>query len=68
MTEKLLLWTGERWIISLSKNENAQSLYEQNMQKKSAKLEEFKKSDFSKKIEEAFPDIKLIDIQEDNDD
>ena len=68
LTEKLLLWTGERWIISLSKNENAQSLYEQNMQKKSAKLEEFKKSDFSKKIEEAFPDIKLIDIQEDNDD
>ena len=54
MTEKLLLWTGERWIISLSKNENAQSLYEQNMQKKSAKLEEFKKSDFSKKYEEAF--------------
>ncbi len=68
LTEKLLLWTGERWIISLSKNENAKSLYEQNMQKKSAKLEEFKKSDFSKKIEEAFPDIKLIDIQEDNDD
>ena len=68
LTEKLLLWTGERWIISLSKNENAQSLYEQNMQKKSEKLEEFKKSDFSKKIEEAFPDIKLIDIQEDNDD
>ena len=68
MTEKLLLWTGERWIISLSKNENAQSLYEQNMQKKSVKLEEFKKSDFSKKIEEAFPDIELIDIREDNDD
>tara|TARA_Y100001970_G_scaffold286037_1_gene407224 strand:+ start:717 stop:2402 length:1686 start_codon:yes stop_codon:yes gene_type:complete len=68
LTEKLLLWTGERWIISLSKNENAQSLYEQNMQKKSVQLEEFKKSDFSKKIEEAFPDIKLIDIQEDNDD
>ena len=38
------------------------------MQKKSAKLEEFKNSNFSQKIEKAFPDIKLIDIQEDNDD
>ncbi len=68
LTEKLLLWTGERWIISLSKNDKAKSLYEQNMHKKSSQLEEFKNSDFSKKIEEAFPDIKLIDIQEENDD
>ncbi len=68
LTEKLLLWTGERWIISLSKNDNAKSLYEQNMQRKLSKVEEFKKSDFSKKIEEAFPDIELIDIREDNDD
>ena len=35
LTEKLLLWTGERWIISLSKNSNAKSIYEQNMEKKS---------------------------------
>ena len=28
LTEKLLLWTGERWIISLSKNSNAKSVYE----------------------------------------
>ena len=31
LTEKLLLWTGERWIISLSKNSDAKSIYEQNM-------------------------------------
>ena len=30
LTEKLLLWTGERWIISLSKNTIAKSVYEKN--------------------------------------
>jgi len=68
LTEKLLRWTGERWIISLSKNEKVKSLYEQNMEKKSSKLEEFQKSDIAKKMENAFPDIKLIDIQEVSDD
>ena len=68
LTEKLLLWTGERWIISLSKNNDAKSIYEKNMEKKSSKLEEFKKSDLARKIAEAFPDAKLIDIQEENND
>ncbi len=68
LTEKLLLWTGERWIISLSKNNDAKSVYEQNMEKKSSKLKEFEKSDLAKEIHEAFPDAELIDIQEDNND
>ena len=68
LTEKLLLWTGERWIISLSKNSNAKSIYEQNVEKKSSKLEEFKKSDLALQIEEAFPDAELINIQEENND
>ncbi len=66
LTEKLLLWTGERWIISLSKNNDAKSIYEKNMEKKSFKLQEFKKSDLASQIEEAFPDAKLVDIQEEN--
>jgi DNA polymerase-3 subunit gamma/tau len=68
LTEKLLLWTGERWIISLSKNSNAKSIYEQNMEKKSFKFKEFEKSDLAKQIKESFPDAELIDIQEDNND
>ena len=44
MTEKLLQWTGERWIISLSKNNNAKSIYEQNVDNKNIKIEEFEKS------------------------
>ena len=43
LTDKLLLWTGERWIISLSKNTEAKSIYEKNLENKSNKIEEFKK-------------------------
>ena len=68
LAEKLLLWTGERWIISLSKNNDAKSVYEQSMENKSNKLEEFKKSDLAKQMEKAFPDAKLIDIQEEDND
>ena len=68
LTEKLLLWTGERWMISLSKNNDAKSLYEKNIEHKSYKLAEFKKSDLAKQMKEAFPDAKLVDIQEENND
>ena len=68
LTEKLLLWTGERWIISLSKNNDAKSIYEKNMEKKSSKLEEFKNSDLARQIEKAFPDARIIDIREENND
>ena len=67
LTEKLLLWTGERWIISLSKNHDAKSIYEQNIEKQSSKLEDFKKSDLAKEMEEAFPDAKLLKILEEGD-
>ncbi len=64
LTEKLLLWTGERWIISLSKNANAKSIYEKNQEDRSNKIEEFKKSKTAHDIQKAFPDAKLIDLSE----
>ncbi len=64
LTEKLLLWTGERWVISLSKNSDVKSIYEQNMEQKSSELSEFKKSELASQIKEAFPDAKLVDIKE----
>ena len=68
LTEKLLLWTGERWIISLSKNTEAKSIYEKTIEKKSSKIEDFKKSQLAKRIEDAFPDASLLDIQGDKND
>ena len=65
LTEKLLEWTGERWIISLSKNTEAKSVYEKNVEAKNNFIDEFKKGKIAKEIETAFPDAKLIDIEED---
>ncbi len=65
LTDKLLGWTGERWIISLSKNLNAKSIYEKNLENMDIKIDEFKKSKIAKDIETAFPDAKLVDIKED---
>ena len=65
LTEKLLEWTGERWIISLSKNSEAKSVYEKSIEAKNNFIDEFKKGKTAKEIETAFPDAKLIDIEED---
>ena len=62
LTEKLLQWTGERWIISLSKNTDAKSIYEKNLENKKDQIEEFKKSEVSERIQAIFPDAKLINI------
>jgi DNA polymerase-3 subunit gamma/tau len=64
LTEKLLSWTGERWIISLSKNNNVKSIYEKNQEEKNIMIEEFKKSKVAKDIQKVFPDAKLIDLTE----
>ena len=64
LTEKLLLWTGDRWIITLSKNAYAKSIYEKNQEDKSNKIEEFKTSKTAKDIQKFFPDAKLIELKQ----
>ena len=64
LTEKLLHWTGERWIISLSKNSEAKSVYEKNLENKKNEMIKFKNSKIAKEIEAAFPDAKLIEIKD----
>jgi len=66
LTEKLLLWTGERWIISLSKNMDAKSVYEKNLENKTNQMDEFKKSKIAQEIKKNFPDAKLIDIKKED--
>ncbi len=64
LSEKLLSWTGDRWIITLSKNVNAKSIYEKSLENKSNMIEEFEKSKEALDIQKAFPDAKLIDLIE----
>ena len=64
LTEKLLQWTNERWIISLSKNTEAKSIFEKNLETKKKQIDNFKNSETAKKIKKAFPDAELIDLQD----
>ena len=67
LTEKLLKWTGERWIISLSKEQGEETIYEKNLANKKSKLSQEMNSDIVKDFLAAFPDAKLTDVSEDND-
>jgi DNA polymerase III subunit gamma/tau len=67
LTEKLLKWTGERWIISLSKQEGEQTVYEKNLANKKDKLAKEVNSQVVKDFLSVFPDAKLVDIKEDDD-
>jgi DNA polymerase-3 subunit gamma/tau len=67
LTEKLLKWTGERWIISLSKEQGEETIYEKNLTNKKEKLSKEMNSQAVKDFLNAFPDAKLVDVTEDND-
>ena len=66
LTDKLLVWTGERWIISLSKNTGSKTFYEKKLDEQSSKIFKAKNTDAAKKFLSAFPDAKLIDIKEED--
>ena len=68
LTEKLLKWTGERWIISLSKEEGEKTVYEKTLSDKKNKLAEANNSEIVKSVLSAFPDARLIDVTENSDD
>ncbi len=64
LSEKLFQWTGDRWIISLSKNTEAKSIYEKNQENQKNEIEEFQKSKIAEEFENAFPDAELLEITE----
>ena len=67
LTEKLLKWTGERWIISLGKDQGEKTFYEKNLTDKKNKLEKEMNSDLVKDFVSAFPGTKLINVTEEED-
>ncbi len=62
LTSKLLEWTGERWIITLSKTEGDISFKEKFKKEKDNEIENIKKSKLYSNLKDKFSDIKLIDI------
>tara|TARA_B100000780_G_scaffold254638_1_gene202881 strand:- start:329 stop:2008 length:1680 start_codon:yes stop_codon:yes gene_type:complete len=67
LTERLLKWTGERWIITLSKDQGEKTFYEKNIANKEKKLKKEMNSDLVKDFVLAFPDAKLISVTEEED-
>ena len=66
LTTKLHDWTGERWIITLSKTKGEISLKEKLKKAKSEEIENLKKSKLFSDLKEKFIDIKLVDIKNKN--
>ena len=63
LSSKLYEWTGNRWIITLSKKKGKPSIKENEKNFKKNLLEKNKKKPIYKKILETFPDAELIDIE-----
>ena len=67
LAEKLLKWTGERWIISLSKDLGEKTFYEKNLAGKKTKLKKEMNSNLVRDFISAFPDAKLTSVTEEED-
>jgi len=64
LSKKLFVWTGKRWIITLSKEKGQPTHQEIKLEKKQTQLEEAIKTNVYKKMLEAFSDAKLITVEE----
>ena len=64
LTEKLKLWTGKRWIISLSKETGKNTIFENKEVHKKKLLQDALESEVYKKIKESFPDAELSEVEE----
>ena len=64
LSKKLFVWTGKRWIITLSKEKGQPTHQEIKLEKKQTQLDEAIKTNAYKKMIEAFSDAKLITVEE----
>ena len=62
LSERLLEWTGKRWVITLSKQQGSESFSEMQLKKSSEILKNEKKSEVYKKFKSVFSDGDLIEV------
>ena len=65
LSNKLLEWTGKRWIIAFSKENGSQTLKEQSQNLKINLFKKESETGFSKEIKNIFPDAELLKVEED---
>ena len=63
LTSKLLDWTGQRWIITLSKKQGAKSISESKAILKENNIKKLEANDFYKKMITSFPDAEIMKIK-----
>jgi DNA polymerase-3 subunit gamma/tau len=66
VTQCLQEWTGMRWVISVSKEEGAPTLAEQDKQKKEDRWQRAQAHPLVQAVLENFPGAKLVDLREKN--
>ena len=62
LSERLLEWTGKRWVITLTKSEAQKTYSELQSLKKNELLEKEKSGDTYKKFKNIFSDAELIEV------
>ena len=62
LTSKLFDWTGERWIILLSKKTGLKSIKEIEKENNENEFKNLKNSDIYEKATNLFPDLEIVDI------
>jgi DNA polymerase-3 subunit gamma/tau len=63
LSEKLVAWTGNRWVITLAREAGQKTIAETQNIKKDNLINEEKKNDIYKKFKEAFDDGELLDVK-----
>jgi len=63
LSEKLLEWTGKRWVITLAKEIGQKSFAELKNTKKKELFEGEKKSEMYKKFQDIFSDVELLEVK-----
>ncbi len=64
LSEKLLLWTGNRWVITLSKAAGQKTFSEAQNEKKMKTFNQEKNGEVYKKFENIFSDAELLEVKE----
>ena len=69
ISEKLLEWTGKRWIIMFSKKTGFKSIKQKNKNLEKKYIDDLKKSSTYEEALEVFPDLEILNVNnlEDND-
>ena len=63
LSEKLLEWTGSRWVITLTQKEGQKTFSEKKSIKIKELIEQEKKSEIYKKFKNIFSDIELLEVK-----